>query len=434
MASTRPIAPVITPVAPFPRPNGPSVLTGPFRRLLLSAACFYITIGGAYPLLVLQTKSLEGLDRWERSLAQGSVVGLPLLITVVATILWGRHTDRLGARRPTLLMTMAAGGVLFLPMAWLGAWPLVALRVVQMGFFAAGYVLYASLASQYHPRARATSLGYYNMASGIGWGLGGLMVSFLVPESAYGQASAEVIGAGVFLALAALLAAALLYRLPEPEFQPERGRLRDLFVGPNRRLLLLVALTALLLMAGYNQLIVFFPDYLMDITDNNNYIMGLLFAASGILGSLFSGYIGRFTDRHGRRTGLRLALASYVLAMVFYTLVAYPPVFEILEEVWWLLPALLIGVAWAFPLWIFFMVASSSMISDLSPSHQRGRAMGLLQSAMYLGMGLGALTAGLIKSQYDFWVVFATGTLVVALSALVGFNLPDTQPLAESEA
>ena len=380
---------------------------------------------------MLQVRSIEGLDRWERSLAQGSVVGLPLMITVIAAILWGRHTDRQGIRQPTLLMTMALGGVLFLPMAWLGAWPLVALRVVQMGFFAAGYVLYASLASEYHPRARATSLGYYNMASGIGWGLGGLLVSFLVPESAYGRASQEVIGAGVLLTIAALLAAALLHRLPEPGFKPERGTMRDLLVGPNRRLLLLVALTALLLMAGYNQLIVFFPDYLMDITDNNNYIMGVLFAASGILGSLFSGYIGRFTDRHGRRSSLCLALGSYILAMVFYTLVAYPPIFEVLEERCMLLPALLIGIAWAFPLWIFFMVAASSMISDLSPSHQRGRAMGLLQSAMYLGMGLGALTAGLIKSQYDFWVVFATGTLVVALAALVGFSLPDTQHLDE---
>jgi len=409
-------------------------LTGPFRRLLLSAACFYITIGGAYPLLVLQTKSLEGLDRLERSLAQGSVVGLPLLITVIATILWGRHTDRLGARRPTLLMTLAIGGVLFLPMAWLGAWPLVALRVVQMGFFAAGYVLYSSLASEYYPKARATSLGYYNMASGIGWGMGGLLVSFMVPESAYGWASPEVIGAGAMLALAALLAAALLYGLPEPEFKPEHGTLRDLLVGPNRRLLLLVALTALLLMAGYNQLIVFFPDYIMDITDDNNFIMGLLFAASGILGSLFAGYIGRFTDRHGRRTSLCLALFSYVMAMLFYTLVAYPPVFEVLEEVWSLLPALLIGIAWAFPLWVFFMVAASSMISDLSPSHQRGRAMGLLQSAMYLGMGLGALTAGLVKSQHDFWVVFALGTVVVGLAALVGFTLPDTQHLGDQEA
>ncbi len=377
-------------------------------------------------MLVLQTKSLEGLSHFGRALAQGSVIGLPLLVTVIAATLWGQYTDRLGARRPTLLKVLALGGVLFLPMAWLGAWPLVALRTVQMALFAAGYVLYASLASEYYPGAKATALGYYNMASGIGWGMGGLMVSLLIPGEAYGEPSREVVGVAVLMAVSALAAAGLLHRMPEPSFEPDAGTLRELLAGPNRRLLLLVAFTALILMAGYNQLIVFFPDYIMEITDNNNYVMGLFFAGAGIVGSLFAGYIGRFTDRRGRRLSLRLALVSYVLAMIFYTLVSYPAVFDILHGFWYLLPALLIGIAWAIPLWVFFMVAASTMVSDLSPPAQRGRAMGLLQSAIYLGMGLGALSAGFVRSQSPFWVVFATGTVIVGLAAIIGFLLPDT--------
>lgn len=401
---------------------------GPYRRLLLSAGCFYATVGGAYPLLVLQTRELAG------PLVQGYVIGLPLFLTVVAAIYWGQLTDRLGARRPTLIATLVVGGLLFLPMAWLEAWPLVALRTAQMGFLAAGYVLYASLASQYYPRSKGASLGYYNLAAGVGWGSGGLAVSLLVPaEGAYGQASPEVIGAVGLMALAALAAALLLVGLGEPAFKPARGSLRQLLRGPHRRLLLVVAVTAFLLMTGYNQLIVFFPDYIVSITGSTP-ILGLFFATAGILGSLFAGYIGRFTDSHGRRLSLRVALGSYVGVMVLYSAVAHPLLFAPLEAVWPLLPALVIGLAFAIPLWNFFMVAASAMVSDLSPPHQRGRAMGLLQSAFYLGMGVGALTAGHLRTLFDFWVVFALGTLVVATAAGVGFTLPDTRELEPESA
>jgi len=58
-------------------------------------------------MMVLQTGSMEGLNRWEQSMAQGSVIGLPLLMTVFAAVFWGYHTDRLGARRPTLVKVLA---------------------------------------------------------------------------------------------------------------------------------------------------------------------------------------------------------------------------------------------------------------------------------------------------------------------------------------
>lgn len=400
-----------------------------YRRVLLSACCYYLTVGGAYPLLVLQTQALGGEHK---EIAGGAVIGLPLFITVVAASYWGRYTDGLGVRAPTLAILLMMGGLLFLPMAWLTTWPLVAVRTLQMGLLASSVVIYNSLVSEFSTEAKGTSLGYFNLASGLGWGTGGLVVGFLIPEGAYGEASFEVQLALGLMALASIIAGLLLFRLPEPSFTPERGSVRDLLNGPERRPFLLILITAFLLMAGYNQLIVFFPDYILKLTDSTR-LMGLFFAAAGILGSLFGGLIGRFTDSHGRRTSIRFALVSYVLAMGLYSAVAYVPVHDALVEIWDPLPALLVGVAWTIPLWFFFMIAAGALVSDLSRPRQRGRAMGLLQSAIYLGMGLGAITAGLLNEYYPYWQVFASGTLVVLLAALVGFLLPETQKASRTK-
>ena len=131
---------------------------------------------------------------------------------------------------------------------------------------------------------------------------------------------------------------------------------------------------------------------------------------------------GLLSDRWGRRPMLILgALAHGAILVAQFFSESYVQ-FALLE--------LLAGVGIA-----FWTVSSGILIADLTKIANRGRGVGLRDTAMRLGMLAGPLVGGLIAAQFELrWVfIFIASTKIPAIFVVL-FIIPETRPPAERPA
>ena len=131
---------------------------------------------------------------------------------------------------------------------------------------------------------------------------------------------------------------------------------------------------------------------------------------------------GLLSDRWGRRPMLILgALAHGAILVAQFFSESYVQ-FALLE--------LLAGVGIA-----FWTVSSGILIADLTKIANRGRGVGLRDTAMRLGMLAGPLVGGLVAAQFELrWVfIFIASTKIPAIFVVL-FIIPETRPSAERPA
>ena len=131
---------------------------------------------------------------------------------------------------------------------------------------------------------------------------------------------------------------------------------------------------------------------------------------------------GLLSDRWGRRPMLILgALAHGAILVAQFFSESYVQ-FALLE--------LLAGVGIA-----FWTVSSGILIADLTKIANRGRGVGLRDTAMRLGMLAGPLVGGLIAAQFELrWVfIFIASTKIPAIFVVL-LIIPETRPSAERPA
>jgi len=109
--------------------------------------------------------------------------------------------------------------------------------------------------------------------------------------------------------------------------------------------------------------------------------IGLVFSFSSLSRRLLGPFIGRLSDRIGRKRILMIGLASYTLVSVLYALAMS---------------------LWQLGIFRFVQGAATVMVTpivqanigDITPQGKEGRTMNLFYSSMFLGMALGPLLAG----------------------------------------
>ena len=150
--------------------------------------------------------------------------------------------------------------------------------------------------------------------------------------------------------------------------------------------------------------------------------IGLVSSLSA-LPRLVSGPVtGLLSDRWGRRPMLMLgALAHGAILVAQFFSESYVQ-FALLE--------FLAGVGIA-----FWTVSSGILIADLTKIANRGRGVGLRDTAMRLGMLGGPLVGGLIAAQFELrWVfIFIASTKIPAVLVVL-FIIPETRPSGERPA
>jgi len=140
--------------------------------------------------------------------------------------------------------------------------------------------------------------------------------------------------------------------------------------------------------------------------------IGLVFSAFSLSRCLLSPFIGRLSDRIGRKRILMIGLASYTLASVLYALAMSLWQLGIFRFVQGAAAAMVTPIAQAY-------------IGDITPRGKEGRTMNLFYSSMFLGMALGPLLGGGLSALWSYELAFyAMGILSTVALVLVAATLP----------
>jgi len=137
-------------------------------------------------------------------------------------------------------------------------------------------------------------------------------------------------------------------------------------------------------------------------------IMGAFSLSRGLLGP----FVGRLSDRMGRKRFILAGLGIFAVVSLFYSLA---------------------GTIWQLILVRIFQGAASVMVTpiaqgyvgDITPIGQEGRMMNLFYSSMFIGVGLGPLLGGVLTDLWSYHAAFAGMGILSALSLLlIAVTLP----------
>lgn len=149
--------------------------------------------------------------------------------------------------------------------------------------------------------------------------------------------------------------------------------------------------------------------------------LGLAFSGFAISQTLLIPFVGKLSDKYGKKIFIAAGLAVYAVISVGY---AYAPTYQVL-----VLLRVISGVGTAMLLPSVF-----AYIGELSPPGREGRYMGLLNVALLLGFGIGPALGGTIKDAFSTDATFyAMGVLSAAAFMIILFFLPG-RTLAEKQS
>jgi multidrug resistance protein len=381
---------------PGRRRGGQPPLPAGFATIWTTVALDLVGFGIILPILPLYA---------ERFGASPTTVGLLLASFSIAQLLfapvWGAVSDRIG-RKPVLVLSLVGTAVGSLVTGLAGSLPLLFLGRILDGMSGASVsVAQASVADLAPPQERARLFGLLGAAFGVGFvagpalgalaALGGARLPFLV-------------AAGV----AGVNAVAALRRLPETHV--DRGAaavddLRSTVSKPPSGLsrLLLIAFFSLVAFSAFEATFALFGERRLSFGPAST---GVVFTAVGlVLVAVQTTLVRPTVARLGESTTLRAALVVNAAGLALLAAV----------HSWFLLvPALLalvVGQGLAQP-------SLRSVVSGRARAGQRGRALGIQQSAGGLARVVGPIAGGLAFEHVGTGFPFLAGALVMAVCAV----------------
>lgn len=329
----------------------------------------------------------------------------------VATLTWGPVSDRIG-RRIVILGSLGAFVVLTALTATSSGVTAFVLWRIATGACASGVVpisvtLIGDLVP-YHERGRA-----------LGWLFGALAGGIAVGSTAGALLESVVGWQGLFVAVAALAAVALVVAIPviprdtsvarTPKRKPRSavwpGYIALLANRRGRRTYGYVAINAIVQSGVYTWM----GLYLQRRFDLAPVGIGVVLLGYGLPGFMLGPMIGKLADRHGRARLVPLGMA--ITAVTSLGLAASVSIGVVAV----LVAALSLGYDLTQPL-------LAGIVTDLPGS--RGLATGLMAFVLFVGFGLGSLIfQGVLTWGFTTaLVIFGVAAAVAAVSAVVLFR------------
>jgi DHA1 family multidrug resistance protein-like MFS transporter len=172
----------------------------------------------------------------------------------------------------------------------------------------------------------------------------------------------------------------------------------------NIAILCLLSITVLVSTSAFNS---FFTLYLVDVLNGSKLTAGLAATGTTVLGVFAYRLVGPLNDKVGRKPVFMLGAAGYA---------AYFTILYFVTNV------VVVTVLWILPIYPLVQSAAAALMSDYTSAADRGKGLGLLESAISLGGGLGPLAGGLIAdaAQLQTVIVFS---LVIALVSVVSSQI-----------
>jgi MFS transporter, DHA1 family, tetracycline resistance protein len=343
--------------------------------------------------------------------ANGFVLGWLMASFSIAQFLfspfWGSLSDRWG-RRPVLLLTILGSSCAMAATALADSLPLLFLCRFLAGFFAANIsTATAYIADVTDEKSRAKGMGIIGAGFGLGFIFGPAIGGLLSP---YGY-SVPILVAAVLAFLNFCFAYFVLVEPTKHEKSTSTERWKkDAWLGAltNKATAIPIGLFFLHTFA-FTQLEVIFGLYVLESFGLNAQDAGWLLAGMGLVSAtLQGGLIGRLSAKFGEKN---LVLLGFILMAVALLGSGLAPVVGFFS---FFLIFVALGMGLTNP-------SLSSLASKGAAAHERGRVMGIYQSAGSLSRVIGPPLAGLLFDQVHRSAPILLASTLMMLAALGTF-------------
>ena len=267
--------------------------------------------------------------------------------------------------------------------------------VALMGLFSSSFIpIFAALATEKETRY-GRAIGEFWTAASIGYAtstlIGGVLFQYFDPVYLY------VLGAlyGFSGILVILLLTKQGLTIPKPQVRPQ-GYWRLL----NQRNVLILCAVSILALVSSSSFNSFFTIYLVDSLSGSRLMAGLAATATTVFGAIAFRVIGPLNDRMGRKPMFLVGAVGYA---VYFT------------TIYLVTNTLVVTILWTLPIYPFIQASAAALMSDYTSIADRGKGLGILESAISLGGGLGPLIGGVIADAITLQSV-----ILFALAAALG--------------
>jgi MFS family permease len=196
-----------------------------------------------------------------------------------------------------------------------------------------------------------------------------------------------------------------------------RARTEERLVTP---LFLLVMLSTLGYFTAIGAIVPTLPRYVEGPLAHGSLAVGLTVGAFALSAVVLRPFVGRISDKRGRRLlitaggiGVGAAIAAYALVDSLSMLVALRVVTGIGEA--------------------FYYVGVASVISDISPANRRGEAFSYFSLALFGGLALGPVVGETLLDLSGFSAVWLAAGACSLIAGGLGFLVPDTRPAGAAD-
>ncbi|HEV2120478.1 MAG TPA: MFS transporter [Candidatus Bathyarchaeia archaeon] len=356
----------------------------------LSTALAFGPTGIIWAFLPIQLRSLGA------SFSLISLVSfIPAVETIVLSPIWGGILDSTGKGKRILALAFLVQAVGFSLFPFLRNPAQFVFVVALMGLFSSSFIpIFAALAtdkSTQYGRAigefwTAASLGYASVTL-----IGGALFQFLDPIYLYAL--------GALYAYSGILVVSFLTKqgltIVKSVIRPEGYW--SLLKQRNVLILCAVSILALVSSSSFNS---FFTIYLVDSLSGSRLMAGLAATATTVLGAIAFRIVGPLDDKIGRKPMFLLGSVGYALYFATIFLVTN---------------TLVVTILWTLPIYPLIQASAAALMSDYTSIADRGKGLGILESAISLGGGVGPLIGGVIADATQLQLV-----ILFALAAALG--------------
>jgi MFS family permease len=258
-----------------------------------------------------------------------------------------------------------------------------------MGLFSSSFIpIFAALAtdkSSQYGRAigafwTAASLGYASVTL-----IGGVLFQFFDPLYLYVLGAVYGYSGVVVVSLVTKQGLVIARSAIRPEGYWSLLKQRQILI------LCGVSILALISSSSFNS---FFTIYLVNSLNGSRLMAGLAATATTVLGAIAFRIVGPLDDKIGRKPMFLLGAVGY--AIYFAT-------------IYFVTNTIVVTVLWTLPIYPLIQASAAALMSDYTSIADRGKGLGILESAISLGGGLGPLMGGVIAdaTQLQSVILFA---------------------------
>ena len=163
------------------------------------------------------------------------------------------------------------------------------------------------------------------------------------------------------------------------------------------------------------------PVYAVEL-GAGGFLVGVIIASFNIARTIFSPFVGRISDRWGRKKFIAAGLVLYAIVSILYSLSKDAHALIFIRFFHGFSSLLVVPIAMA-------------LAADLAPREKLGLYMGTLNMAVMLGLGVGPALGGMIRDHFGMNAAFySMGVLTLLTWLLVILFIPSDKEIHGTKA